>query len=280
MKIISIGDIHGRQYWKEVDVTKYDKVIFVGDYTDQFPPMTDVEIETNLLEIIELKKNNPDKVVLLLGNHDIQYMFLDEGFGCSGFRPTMAQNLKMIFKHNKDLFQIAHQIDRYLWTHAGVSHGWYEYNKPDIERIQKEFNCKDLADTLNHMLSMKENRLLHMVSRRRGGMYQFGGVTWADRVETMENYLDGYHQIVGHTPINQITLFGDEKGTIRYIDVLNEVYFQEQDKLKAEQKWGRNNDYDKAIREQFPDMKPVVKEYPQITKFYEFEIEHSVQQEN
>jgi hypothetical protein len=251
VKLITIGDIHGRTYWKEIDPEKYDRIIFVGDYVDQFPPMTDVEIETNLLEIIELKKKYPEKVVLLLGNHDIQYLFLDEGFGCSGFRPTQARNLQMIFKHNKKLFQIAYQIEWHLWTHAGVSTTWYDYNRKDIDHIHKTFNCKDLADVLNHMLWMKENRLLHQIGKKgqRGGYYPSGGPTWADRMDTKNDYLDGYHQIVGHTPIQTITLFGNEKGSIRYVDVLNEVYF---------------------IRERLKN--PELEK--QFTKFYEFENEH------
>ncbi len=264
MKLITVGDIHGRQYWKEIDPAKYDKIIFVGDYVDQFPPMSDVEIESNLLEIIELKKNNPDKVILLLGNHDIQYLFWNEGYGCSGYRPTMANNLHAIFKHHKDLFQIAYQIENYIWTHAGISNGWYDYNKKEIIDIQERFDCKNLADTFNHMLWLNENRLLHQIGRKRGGMYLNGGITWADRDETKNDYLVGYNQIVGHTPIQTITKFGDDTSSIRYIDVLNEAYFADEDRKSAIAKWGKDFD----------------KEYnyiaPPLTKFYEFENEHWV----
>jgi predicted phosphodiesterase len=34
MKWITIGDIHGRDNWKSIDITQYDKVIFMGDYVD------------------------------------------------------------------------------------------------------------------------------------------------------------------------------------------------------------------------------------------------------
>jgi predicted phosphodiesterase len=38
MKIASIGDIHGRNYWKIFKSVKdqYDKIIFIGDYVDSF----------------------------------------------------------------------------------------------------------------------------------------------------------------------------------------------------------------------------------------------------
>ena len=44
MKTISIGDIHGSSKWKAVNVKNYDRVIFMGDYVDDFPPVTDDQI--------------------------------------------------------------------------------------------------------------------------------------------------------------------------------------------------------------------------------------------
>ncbi len=241
MKVLSIGDVHGRTYWKSIEPSKYDKIVFDGDYCDQYPPMTDDQILRNLKDIIEFKKTYPDKVVLLLGNHDIHYKFLNEGYdGWSGFRPSMAAMLNFLFKENEDLFQIAFQIDNYLWTHAGVTNGWYEYNKKEIIDVQERFDTVNLADTFNHMLKLKENRLLHQISIFRSGYYQYGGITWADRKETSNDYLLGYHQIVGHTPINMITKFGDDKGSIRYIDVQNEAYFHDEDQRLAKEKYGDN----------------------------------------
>ena len=225
MKIISIGDIHGRDYWKKINFSLYDKVVFVGDYLDSYY-YTDNQILENFFDIMQLKKDNLEKVILLLGNHDIQYYFLDEGFGCSGYRPTMAASLKEAFKGNRDLFQMAFQIENYLWTHAGVSKGWLDWNKKEIDDFNERFECINLADTFNKMLQAKENRLLHQIGKKRGGRYPSGGITWADRIETSNNYLDNYHQIVGHTPINIITKFGDDKSSIRYIDVLDEKKIQ------------------------------------------------------
>lgn len=276
MKIISIGDIHGRNFWKEIDPAKYDLIVFVGDYVDSYF-LTDTEILNNFLEIIEFKKLYPDKVVLILGNHDIGYMFRNEGYGCDGERPSMVSTLYHIFTHNKKLFQVAHQIDNYVWTHAGISNVWYKYNKDEIERIEYKFNTINLADTLNHMLLLKENNLLHQIGRARGGYHPSGGITWADRKETSVDYFDGIHQIVGHTPIQEITKYGDQHGSIRYIDVLGRVAFLKEEYEKEDKKWGKNNKSDETIRQLFPELKPNKTEQIQITKFYEFEIEHSVQ---
>jgi len=221
-RILSCGDIHGRTFWKLIDINQYDYIIFVGDYVDSFP-YNDVQILGNLLDIIELKKTYPDKVVLLLGNHDIQYMFLDEGFGCSGFRPSMAATLKHVFKDNKRLFQMAFQINDYIWTHAGIADKWYDYNKKVINDFIEKFECENLADAFNKMMYTKENTILHQVGIKRGGYHPAGGITWADRYETSLNPFEGYHQIVGHTPIELITKFGVEKGSIKYIDTLHRL---------------------------------------------------------
>jgi hypothetical protein len=222
--------------------------------------MTDDEILNNLLDIIELKKKYPEKVILLLGNHDIHYMFLNEGFDCSGFRPTMKMVLKEVFSKNKKLFQIAYQIEDHIWSHAGISQGWYDYNKDVIEKVQITFECVNLAVTLNKMLYSNHFRDLFQCGRARYGRYPYGGIVWADRSETMNKYLTGYHQIVGHTPIKEITKFGFTEGSIRYIDVLNEAYYIDEDRKAAEKKWGKDDNYVE----------------PFLTKFYEFENEHWV----
>ena len=36
IKILTIGDIHGKSVWNEIIPENYDKIIFVGDYVDSF----------------------------------------------------------------------------------------------------------------------------------------------------------------------------------------------------------------------------------------------------
>lgn len=227
MKIIVIGDIHGRPTWKEIDPEKYDKIIFDGDYLDSRDPFTDEEIIENFKQIIEFKKTNPDKVVLLIGNHDIMYYDLDDSYyQCSGFRLGYAIEANKLLSENHSLFLAAYEIGvvgklPYLFTHAGVSTGWYNYNLTTIEKVKEEHSCDTLSEILNAMFqSGIRRRLLGQVGSCRGGWLYNGGIFWADRRETKNDYLIGYHQIVGHTPIDQITQFGDEKGSIRYVDVL------------------------------------------------------------
>ncbi len=210
MKTITIGDIHGRDSWKRIDMNSYDKVIFIGDYVDSYDELS-YKILYNLIEIIELKKKYPNKVVLLIGNHDSQYMFYPM-YACSGFREEDKDDLITIFNENIDLFQVAYQEKNYLWTHAGVSTRWY---KKYSEFLQLDDNTT-IADKLNLISYSKDRSILHEVGAARGGdRYECGGPLWADINETRAGIIDGYHQIVGHTSVPKI---------VTYFKILNETY--------------------------------------------------------
>lgn len=73
MHIMVIPDIHGRKFWREAienNLSKVDKVIFLGDY---FDPYNESNLEEDIImmmeHIIKLKLNEPDKYILLIGNH-------------------------------------------------------------------------------------------------------------------------------------------------------------------------------------------------------------------
>ncbi len=229
--IISIGDIHGSQKWKQIDVSKYDHVVFIGDYVDS-NTLSDQEIFENLKEIVELKKLYPDKIILLLGNHDIIYLL--GHIKNSGYRPSMWLQLNEFFTENKNLFQLAFQIDNFLWTHAGVHTGWYQtqiLNKKYVMRkngtviegldIDKSGN---VADILNFCFESNHQPIFDC-GLSRGGKQKVGGPFWCDFQESYKKPLIGYHQIVGHTPQNEIKHYSnykDKNTSMTYIDCLGE----------------------------------------------------------
>ena len=225
MKHLIIGDLHGKDCWKQANTILYDKVVFLGDYVDHWT-LPDNRIYQNLVEIIELKKNDPEKVILLLGNHDVQYLHYPN-FGCSGFRPSMQRLLTMLFRENKDLFQAAYQHRNYLFTHAGVTNGWYaQFLKlPLLKQIRDEKDT--VADMLNKIEQTSQRWLLHQAGTSRGG-FGHGGPTWADRKELIADMLDGYNQVVGHTVISEVQVVEQEGKSATFIDVLDyHTYFHE-----------------------------------------------------
>ncbi len=95
--------------------------------------------------------------------------------------------------------------DNVLFSHAGVSKGWYNTNKID--------NIEGFLDTqwnsfLNCALGIEEESYLPIFDcgRYRGGFSRYGGIFWSDMKENdYENPID-YVQIFGHT---QLHLTGD-----------------------------------------------------------------------
>ena len=127
-KILAIGDVHGREVLSRIRHADFDKIIFIGDYVDTHyeADFTDEMFISNLRKIIQFKKHHPDKVVLLLGNHDIHYMYHEEVGEFTGFRPQMLDELKALFLENSDLFRMAWEYKNTLFTHAGLSNNWYQ----------------------------------------------------------------------------------------------------------------------------------------------------------
>lgn len=220
IKTVTIGDVHGRRHWEKLNPKDYDLMIFVGDYTDSFTK-SNLEIKSNLLNIIELKNKYTNKVILLLGNHDLPYYQYFVGTN-KGFRIEAWVDLHKIFSDNKNLFKCAFQIDNYLWTHAGVNQGWYDtYIVPVIEEHNIEGN---LADKLNKLFETNY-KPLHYYTSDRGGFADYGGPFWSHWTEMVKIPLKDYHQIFGHTPGNFETVSVDSKTSVTIVDPADEIKF-------------------------------------------------------
>jgi hypothetical protein len=193
IKTLSIGDLHGRVRWMEIkdDVYYYDKIIFVGDYCDSWD-VFDKTIYNNLKNVINFKKEHPETIELLLGNHDVQYIWTK--YKCSGYRESMHLELSQLFHDNLELFNVAFQIGNVLWTHAGVSQPWLNMSKV------KEVGIDNYATKINQMMKTEEGRdLLFPAGWDRGGGAAWGGPTWCDQ-HTLEQYpVNKLIQIYGHT---------------------------------------------------------------------------------
>lgn len=225
MKVISIGDIHGKTCWTQIvkDNPDADKFVFAGDYVDSFD-VTNTEIISNLLSIIEFKKQNMDKVILVLGNHDIQYMYSNPEFKCSGYRPEMYFQLNDIFMSNLKLFQYAYQCYNTIWTHAGITKQWVDFAKVSASSVWNY--SESIVDFINNLGYNSNHGLLHIVDKTRGGSYDFGGPTWCSKELLKVDALDNINQIVGHTWSNQIEQFGN----LTFVDCLPSYYISNHQK--------------------------------------------------
>ena len=178
-----------------------------------------------LSEIVELKKKNPSKIILITGNHDAHYIYPEIG-QCSRYDYKNATKYKEFYKENKGLFQYAFQHGNNLFTHAGVTNSWLDFFDATLYSFGMKDDFSNLADVLNDMgEDPKSNKILNAVSRMRGGEDFAGGITWADYKETCDDFLVGMIQFVGHSKVSYIHTekMPNIRGSITYCDVLEDA---------------------------------------------------------
>lgn len=129
MKVLSVGDLHAK-LWIIDAVEKlidgYDAVVFVGDYADDWDSGPLQTIETwKSLKILQEK--HPDKIKLIMGNHDFAYLLSFEPRS-SGYNRTTQVLINS--PENSELktwltkLPIQLYIDDVTYTHAGVDANW------------------------------------------------------------------------------------------------------------------------------------------------------------
>lgn len=235
MKVLSIGDIHGRDSWKRVIDSSgpVDHVVFIGDYVDSHEDeITNVVILHNLKEIIELKRSDPSRVTLIIGNHDVQYMRPSQRRQYSGYRSEAYWDLHDLFKQNDSLFDPVYELEsssgvKHIWTHAGICREWVKstikvLRSDDIRLGQIWERVEDPTPSETVLLAWQ-----YGLSAFYDASWHNGGTAWCDspiwtRPKRLD--LDGISdavQIVGHTCQTRIKSVELPKNrTNHYIDVL------------------------------------------------------------
>lgn len=209
MNILIIPDVHGRNFWKQAIDSDVDKIIFLGDYLDHYHDESnyDYDIE-NFKEIVQFKKNNPNKVTLLLGNHDWPYyneeIYRSEDYWCRHDHKN-HDIIHKLFEDNKKLFELYYEIpnfckgikqEKLLFTHAGFTNDYFNEMSKAFGMTSISELCEELFKPENH------SALIFWVGYLRGGLNRTGSIIWADvreHGETKNKYLKPYYQIFGHT---------------------------------------------------------------------------------
>lgn len=211
MKILALGDTHGRDNWKRiVKSNDFDKVVFIGDYFDSREGHSAEDEIKNFQDIIHFKKSNPDKVIVLIGNHDYHYFDpMIEKY--SGFQNEHQHDISdlLVDAYDKKLIQISYIWQRYLFTHAGVTKTWCRENL---------INLKDLENSMNMLFD--ENPFAFRFTCGPYGSPTGDDITqsplWVRPGSLLIDKLDSYIQIVGHTQHEQIKI----SNNVAFIDSL------------------------------------------------------------
>jgi predicted MPP superfamily phosphohydrolase len=220
MKIIILGDTHGRPFWKQiVDSQQFDKIIFLGDYFDTRDSYTGQDQLRNFLEIVAYKIENPDKVILLCGNHDFHYMPIPMSIGerYSGFQRGYSYQFKDALEGAKDVLQAAHIEGEYLFTHAGVTKTWLK-DTMNLKFDDEVFLATELDDYINDVFKYSPKYFLFRGVDPYGNNVTQSPI-WVRPESLMEDSVDNYKQVVGHTSVGIINPDGIY-GKFFFIDAL------------------------------------------------------------
>ena len=241
MKVLVIPDIHCRKFWRKLideNISSVSKVIFLGDYLDPYgeeigetPELMECEYFgdfKNLLKMLEdivsLKKNEPDKYILLTGNHTDSYIWPE-------FKAATRTDWKnwekyhKFFLENLEYFNLVWIENNVIFSHAGISKKWsedflYSYMKYDegaeLEKDSTIFEtARVLKDTPLSDFNIHYIKAISNISSYRGGEAFNGSCEWADLMEHINHHLtevkekivplgeNGMYQIFGHSQLQK-----------------------------------------------------------------------------
>lgn len=243
MKVCVIGDVHGRDVWQKIDFSKYDKVIFMGDYFD--PYMGNISYEDrleNFEKIVNLKGKEPEKYILLFGNHDLHYLLDDFFERYSRYDRVFAGQypIQEMFKVGLEAgtLQIAYNLPgtKYVFVHAGISIRWY--NCYVLER--KGNNPEDLypeVQDAEKLVSELNNLPMSVYKFQRASNDSYGfspiqGPLWWRPETRFGNYcqdeevLQGIIQVIGHTQKPYLVNYSNR---VWMVDILGQGKYVELD---------------------------------------------------
>lgn len=176
----------------------------MGDYGDPYPHegYETRTIET-AMDIFSFAQDNPDRVILLIGNHDEPYF--KQHKGNSRYNWVLARQLEEIYNEFRDLFKVAYwdEETQTMFTHAGITKPWW-----DSLELPIDWSPKQIQDYLNNLLLQDNSNYnpLNEISRYRGGWNWNGSCIWADVYEHLklkEDETMPFKQIFGHSQLEK-----------------------------------------------------------------------------
>jgi len=233
MKLVAIGDIHGRDIWKQIVAKEHDadEFVFVGDYFDSFT-IKGVDQINNFLDIIEFRNTSIyHKVTLLIGNHDYHYYPGIDETGTSGYQTLLAPSIKHVVSDNKQYLQAAYQSGEFVFTHAGLSSEW-------LDDSIEDWNVDNVVEKVNELFQYQPSKIAYRSFKQVGdqvygvsgyGDEIFQGPMWIRPKSLMKANYDTLRnqiiQVVGHTSQDIIDIKGMSTGGRYYfIDTLPREY--------------------------------------------------------
>lgn len=213
-RYLILGDLHCRSIWKDIvakEADLCDKIIFLGDY---LPPRHDIKLDDPtdacgfLYDVLNYKDQNPDKVILLIGNHDLDLL----GYSWAKCYPRA---------HPK-VYQYCQTEDVKNWF---LNNTQWIYNIPDTNIVCShagigEIFFEDFKKYYGLHINSDENIVPGIVDINKvppcelfafnGGWWDTNGdsvtqpCTWIRPTSLVDCSVKNIIQVVGHTPVDHI----------------------------------------------------------------------------
>jgi len=212
MKTIIISDLHNRVDWIEKTLASeslqlYDKIIFLGDYFDNYNDTKKASEKTALWLKHSLQQPNR---VHLIGTHDLFYMYPHNEFlMVSGNSKSKAHVISKILRRDEcDQLNMFCFEQNFLISHAGV-HKSLIYKYINDNNVIVNFTSDQ--DIINKVIKPATDKAKTYASKgmtdtwidagySRRGSQPVGGIIWLDWNQEFEP-IQHINQIVGHTQV-------------------------------------------------------------------------------
>lgn len=180
---IIVGDLHG-DLEKTSAFLAYKPAephIALGDYLDSFTEPLARQLGC-LQMLIE------SDAVLLLGNHEVHYL-KEPLFHFAGYNLDNVQFFQEILENNINRFKVAHAVDGWLCTHAGVHQGIASID--NVEKLAMIFNARFRRYLVN--------RFIH-----EHYTYRYQSIFWYNYLETEGTSIArNFKQVFGHVELRR-----------------------------------------------------------------------------
>lgn len=200
MKTLVLGDIHGRDCWKQiVEKEAPDRVIFLGDFVTTHELYSEDDQLQQLDEILEYKRQHPNTIILR-GNHDLDGL----GYYWAGCYPAPGRKVRATMSHTKPLGQEFLKLTQwihveeiggkpYIFAHAGVTMDW-------LTQILK-LDTTDIPAALVQINGMEPDERFGFTGGRwdNYGTDPQQSCVWIRPDTLVRHAVPGYNYVVGHT---------------------------------------------------------------------------------
>jgi hypothetical protein len=209
-KVLFCGDIHNKarrilpRVDEVIDQRGINRVVFLGDYVDEFNEGSKKIIDSTLYlaDWVKDKRSSSNLTVnVLMGNHDLPYVVAYQDLGYYQVRDSVAvphhssarYKLRDIMREMIDsvAVYINYQGGGVIASHAGFVESWSSKLGHD--------SIEDLVNKTNNLYRQDYLYMLSWAGRERGGS-DLPSPCWTGEHELIEGAVHGITQVVGHTP--------------------------------------------------------------------------------